>query len=505
VFNFFAQDEARLLPPPPAALTRPQEESFHLVDNRPPQRKQFGPRRFQPRNFPARGGGGRDTGRDQGGGAERERLRRERQQSKKQQQWNSFQGNRGFGQGPAAVASVDIRPEWAVLEQIQLSSLTKLSFGVGAPEEVAACGSLAYFDKTVERATPKAELGLRRLLSQPPPAPSASDDPLLKRIAAEPPPPPPLPEAAEGEAPPPPPPQLRRVFTTDTVLSALMCAPRSVFSWDIVVTVSAGGEIWLDRRGASNLETLSVHETAAEAGAPKPEPEHINSVEKLSAEATVLNAAFIAQALPAGGKRREFGAAPEGAAEALGLQPSASLAFRYRKWTLDAATVLYCRCELNGAVEYKGEELVCTVRALNEFDSKVSGIDWRQKIETQRGAVLATELKNNACKLARWTASALLGGADQMKLGYVSRVHPKEAGAHVVLATQTHKPRDFAGQINLNVNNMWGIAKTVVDMVKALPTGRYVLVKDPSKPLLRLYDVSGDALSEGADEGADDA
>jgi hypothetical protein len=74
-----------------------QEESFHLVDNRPPQRKQFGPRRFQPRQFPNRNQGGRDTGRDQGGGAERERLRRERQQSKKQQQWNYFQGNRGFG------------------------------------------------------------------------------------------------------------------------------------------------------------------------------------------------------------------------------------------------------------------------------------------------------------------------------------------------------------------------------------------------------------------------
>ena len=112
VFNFFAQDEARggvarvRRCRPRSRLTThlffgaslgAQEESFHLVDNRPPQRKQFGPRRFQPRQFPNRNQGGRDTGRDQGGGAERERLRRERQQSKKQQQWNYFQGNRGFG------------------------------------------------------------------------------------------------------------------------------------------------------------------------------------------------------------------------------------------------------------------------------------------------------------------------------------------------------------------------------------------------------------------------
>lgn len=29
--------------------------------------------------------------------------------------------------------------------------------------------------------------------------------------------------------------------------------------------------------------------------------------------------------------------------------------------------------------------------------------DWRKKLEMQPGAVLATELKNNNCKLARWT------------------------------------------------------------------------------------------------------
>lgn len=38
-----------------------------------------------------------------------------------------------------------------------------------------------------------------------------------------------------------------------------------------------------------------------------------------------------------------------------------------------------------------------------------AGVDWRQKLENQRGAVLATELKNNANKIAKWTAAALVG------------------------------------------------------------------------------------------------
>ena len=57
-------------------------------------------------------------------------------------------------------------------------------------------------------------------------------------------------------------------------------------------------------------------------------------------------------------------------------------------------------------------------------------------MENQRGAVLATELKNNANKLAKWTAAALISGADMIKLGYVSRVHMKDNFHHAVLGTQ---------------------------------------------------------------------
>jgi hypothetical protein len=47
----------------------------------------------------------------------------------------------------------------------------------------------------------------------------------------------------------------------------------------------------------------------------------------------------------------------------------------------------------------------------------------------------------------------------QMKLGYVSRVHPKDHYNHVLLTVQGYKPKEFAAQINLSVNNMWGILK----------------------------------------------
>ena len=39
---------------------------------------------------------------------------------------------------------------------------------------------------------------------------------------------------------------------------------------------------------------------------------------------------------------------------------------------------------------------------------------------------MATEIKNNGNKLARWTVEALLSSADQIRVGFVSRVNTKD-------------------------------------------------------------------------------
>jgi translation initiation factor 3 subunit D len=66
-------------------------------------------------------------------------------------------------------------------------------------------------------------------------------------------------------------------------------------------------------------------------------------------------------------------------------------------------------------VRKRGEKQYMTAYALNEWDSKLAGaVEWRQKIDSQRGAVLATELKNNSAKLAKWTAQSIIAGADQV-------------------------------------------------------------------------------------------
>lgn len=64
---------------------------------------------------------------------------------------------------------------------------------------------------------------------------------------------------------------------------------------------------------------------------------------------------------------------------------------------------------------------------------------------------------------------------------YVARSSPKDKTRHVILGTQSYKPKEFAAQMNLSVANGWGIVRTVVDLCLRQPEGRYILVKDPNK------------------------
>merc|ERR1712212_564177 len=167
---------------------------------------------------------------------------------------------------------------------------------------------------------------------------------------------------------------------------------------------------------------------------------------------------------------------------------------------------LVCRCEHDAVmIGPNGENQFINIKSLNEWDSKLAhGVDWRQKLDSQRGAVVATELKNNSCKLAKWTVSSLLAGSDQIKFGYVSRQHVKDTAKHDILGTQQFKPVEFASQINLNMDNAWGILRCIIDTCMKLKEGKYLIMKDPNKPVIRIYDIPDDTFESDDDDEDDD-
>ncbi|KAI8817732.1 eukaryotic translation initiation factor 3 subunit D [Fimicolochytrium jonesii] len=413
----------------------------------------------------------------------------------------------GYNDKPARVreSSVVAGPEWKLLEDLDFPRMNKLYYEVDEPQDISAHGQLHYIDKSFDRMNAKSEKALQQIdrsfLNS-----TASDDPVLLGDAKT---------RSEGVT----------VYATDNVLATIMCATRSVYSWDIIIN-KQDNKIFLDKRDGGVFDFVSVNENAADPPMEAPEKENINSPQALSMEATYINRNFSQQVL----KENERASLPKPNPfdDNSTSEPLAPVAYRYRRWNLGNDITLVARTQIDallhtpGAVQQTAatsgptklrtevhpanETLFVNVKALNEFDSKNAGSgapDWRQKLDSQRGAVMATEIKNNGNKLARWTTESILAGVDQLRLGFVSRATPKDRTRHVILGTNTFKPKDLAAQMNLNVGNGWGILKMFVDLcINTLQDGKYVLVKDPNKAVLHLWSVPEDTFEE--DEGGDE-
>lgn len=457
VFNFFANEE---------------EESFHLVDNRPVKTNKFqGGRRYQ-QNQRFQNQQRRD-GKD---GRGPEDKKKGGQQQKKQQ----FYGR--DNQRPTQYSSsVEIGADWHMMEQISTTSLQRLNYSPGEPQDLVVCGSLEYYDKLYDNLAVKKEKPLektKRIFR----TVTTSDDPVIGQLAAS---------------------KAGRVFAVDSILTHLMCMQSSKYGWDIVAT-RKGDQLFFDWRANSKFTLLTVNETAPEA-VPE-DKDNINGMHHLALEATAINQNFSQQVLNKDGNRLDFGQ-PNPFASPSDAGMLSSCAYKYRKWKLhggESGPEIVVRCELDAALRTSDASAPQTllVKALNEYDLKSQ--DYRKRLENQKGAVLLSETKNNKFKVAKWTASALLSGADQIKLGFVSRATPRDVSNHVVLAMHALKPRDAARSISLDMDNCWGIVRALCDMLLALDEGTYLLVKDPNKELLRVYSVPSDAFATAPADGEED-
>lgn len=339
----------------------------------------------------------------------------------------------------------------------------------------AECGVLEQYQPAYDRVTPKNPKNLLRFENRQFFTATTSADPVIQRLSKD---------------------KAANVYATDTILSVLMAAPRSVNSWDVVVR-KENGSIFLDKRPGSKIDFMSVNENWNEV--PQTDKDSVNHPISLSREATLINHNFSQQVLTKENTIEYSEPNPFLQALDKGME-AASGAYLYRKYDLDGFSLL-ARCNINGFCTRNGKNLLMSVRTLNEFDSRLSGnVDWRQKLETQTGAVLATEMKNNSCKLARWTAETVLGGAEEFRLGFVSRLYPKESYKHAILMTKRFEPKVFAKSVHVSISNLWGVLKTIIDLVRQQEDGSYLILKDPNKSALHLHEIPPDAFDAEFDQ-----
>ncbi|CAE6391501.1 Eukaryotic translation initiation factor 3 subunit D OS=Cryptococcus neoformans var, neoformans serotype D (strain B-3501A) GN=CNBB4290 PE=3 SV=1 [Rhizoctonia solani AG-1 IB] len=388
-------------------------------------------------------------------------------------------------------SSVPINPSWRILEEIDFPRLSKLRLEVDDPETLESYGKIYAYEKGYDRINTKNERPLQ-ILDRIKYNTTTSDDPVIQQLANK---------------------ETATIYATDSILSLLMCAPRSVYPWDIVI-VREGNKLFLDKRDGGPFDFVTVNENAADPPTDS-DKDNLNSAGSLHLEATYINENFAFQTVNESSainfpKPNPFYGPDE-------TEPLASCGYRYRLFDLsiheEEDVKVLVRTQVDAFVPGgetklsagKGDNAgLVTIKALNEFDSRADGAggapDWRTKLDSQRGAVVATEMKNNSCKLAKWAVQSILAGAEVMKIGYVSRATPRDNTRHVILSTATMRPTDFAGQLNVNLANGWGIVRTVADLCMKQPEGKYVLIKDPNKSVIRLYAVPMDAFTAEAEE-----
>lgn len=304
-------------------------------------------------------------------------------------------------------ASITVRADWQLLEEIEFNRLAKLNLEVGDGEDIENYGTLQYYDRSFDKASTKMERGLA-VIDRVHYNPTTTADPVIQKLAHN--------AAAQ-------------IFATDNILSMLMCASRTVYPWDIIVKKS-NGQLFFDKREGGPFDFLTVNENAAE---PPMEPEAgttggINTPNALSLEATYINQNFTLQVVDASEQTLIFDKPNPFYDASRETEPVAPKGYKYRIFDVSISEEdpvnLVLRSEIDGVVKHvSGDDALISVKTLNEFDSKAFGaggsVDWRSKLDTQRGAIVATEMKNNSSKLARWTVQAILAGVDIMKLGLV--------------------------------------------------------------------------------------
>lgn len=496
-----------------------EQSSFQLVDNTKAasnkgrfvshgaKRRQQQQQRMRQLNTRRPGGAGGSGTAPPGGEVG---FQKQPQRTKRRNQWSNNRGGRG-GRGGRnwqnrvdRQASVSVRPDWTKIEEFDLLFFKKLKAdSVPQEEDLLWCGFVDQYNENYDKVSTKFPTALKRSETKEFYPVTTTDDPVIEKLAID----------GAGN-----------VFCTDAILAHIMASPRSVYPWDIVIQKLPDGSIFFDKRDSSQFDYLTVNETSNSPPIKNDEdPEDINNPDRLSLEATMIHQNFSQQILKSSKTRKEFDLPNPfwDEADNEGMEP-ASCAFRYRRFTFPKEDIqIVVRTELHGYSKgnNKKDPQYMTAFALNECPTTIvtnnpSGtgtttttvMNWRDKLDSQRGAVLATELKNNSCKLAKWTAQSLLAGAHQMKIGYVSRVSIKNNYEHAILATQFYRPKDFATQITLNIGNMWAIIKMLVELIRKLDEGKYVFMREPNRPVAKLYKVPIGTFEDddGDDESADD-
>lgn len=382
----------------------------------------------------------------------------------------------------AKKASVQVETDWRRIQTNNFSELMKLQYQVNEERVLGEYGSVQLFDKRMDKLLSAQKLRRADVTEY---NVSTSEDPVIQQIVAE--------TGAHSGL---------RVYATDAIVALLMCATKSYVPWDVIVT-KKDGNIFFDKRDNSAIDRPAVDENSRTPPQDVADLK-INSAAELALEESYINLNFNAGVVLPGpehevafGKPNPFSSGDE--PEASPLLPKGYI---YKEFNLEIepekeAIPLTVRMDIDAAVERNGEKELANVYALLEYGGG-KGLVWKDRFADHSGAIISEEMKNNLNKLSQWTCRALLAGSQAIKIGFVSRVSPKDEKNHQIISVVTHSPAQFAKQLNFSENMGWGIIKSLVNVFSELDDGKFVILREPNQQALSIYAVPDDATFEPA-------
>jgi translation initiation factor 3 subunit D len=379
--------------------------------------------------YPSQGGYQRGSGRGGRGGASRGGAGAGR--SGAQRPWQNRNQNdvTGFvhnlGKKGFREPSIEVRGDWPVIIELSKNQLEKLnSVNPTFISTAAQCGSIHQYNFDLDKSGCHKQLPVTDFQGKVYANVPTLEDPVIRRLAQE---------------------NKADIFATEIAASAIMTAPKSLYSWDVVIK-KHGDKIFIDKRDETNmLDYLTVNETSHEN---QPvDDEGVNGVRQIMDEAVKVHNNFLYQQYVKT-EDKSHSLAEKDPFMADEHEVCVRQGYLYKIWRLDnkrriciRSTVHSYKSKIQGEKEDDTKLVYQNTYTLLEFENGKA--NWKGNLDLMMAQCLTKEVQDNSSKVSRWVVQSLLAGVEHIKFAFVSRRNLKDPSKHVILGTYGIDTKSF--------------------------------------------------------------
>lgn len=243
------------------------------------------------------------------------------------------------------------------------------------------------------------------------------------------------------------------IFCTEIAAAAIMTAPKSLYSWDVVIK-KHGTKIFIDKRDDTNmLDYLTVNETSHDN---QPiDDDSVNGVRQIMDEAVRVHNNFLYQQYQkTDDKVHHLGEKDPFMADE--HEVCVRQGYIYKIWRLDNKRRICIRSTVHSykskVTSDSGEEKFVYQNTYTLLEYEGGKSNWKMNLDLMMAQCLTKEVQDNSNKISRWVVQSLLAGVEHIKFAFVSRRSPKDASKHVILGTYGIDTRSFQNQVNLSMS-----------------------------------------------------